>query len=117
LSTYHRVAPRDHQQFASDFRRRRLALGLQQVELGDLIGVPDTTISKWEKAGPANPILVNLALLYLEHIAMSGADFVTLYRERHLAFRGRIEGAPAAGAGLVLAQLAREIHVTEGGSE
>jgi transcriptional regulator with XRE-family HTH domain len=51
-----------------DLRRRRLALGFSQAELGRRLDVPQNTISRWElgKLEIERPAMLDLALRALE---------------------------------------------------
>lgn len=52
-----------------ELRRRRRALGLNQTELGELLGLTQNTISRWEKGAAVigHPKLLAWALTGIEH--------------------------------------------------
>jgi len=50
-----------------DLKSRRLALGLSQPELAEVLGVHPMTLSKWEREVLAVPIYIDLALEALEN--------------------------------------------------
>ena len=52
-----------------DIRTRRRKLGLTQIELGEKLGIPGNTISRWElgTVTPEHPKLIDLALKALEY--------------------------------------------------
>jgi transcriptional regulator with XRE-family HTH domain len=54
---------------AHDLRRRRVALGLNQTELAQRLGVARNTVWRWEAGEEpiGNPAMVSLALEALEH--------------------------------------------------
>lgn len=55
----------------TDIRERRRKLGLTQKQLGQILGIPDNTISRWELGTvvPEHPKMLNLALKALEYQA------------------------------------------------
>lgn len=52
----------------TEIRERRHNLGLTQKELGQILGIPDNTISRWELGTvvPEHPQMLDLALTALE---------------------------------------------------
>lgn len=51
--------------------QRRLALGMKQIELAVVLGVHETTVSRWERGEVAIPPFLHYALWAVEHNAPS----------------------------------------------
>lgn len=63
-----------------DIRERRRKLGLTQKELGQILGIPDNTISRWELGTvvPEHPKMLDLALKALEYKAGAALEVPAL---------------------------------------
>jgi transcriptional regulator with XRE-family HTH domain len=53
----------------AELRERRVALGLSQTELAELLGVTQNTVSRWEVGAHAIPLYLVLALERIEQRA------------------------------------------------
>ena len=55
-------------------RERRLALGLTQQALADILKVAQNTVARWEREEMARPGFLHLALKWIESEAEKGAS-------------------------------------------
>lgn len=59
---------------AAKLRERRKALGLTQQALGDLLGVAQNSVARWEREEVPIPPFLHLALNWIELEAEKGAS-------------------------------------------
>ena len=55
-------------------RERRKALGLTQQALGDILGVAQNSVARWEREEMAIPTFLHLALKWIEYEAAKGGS-------------------------------------------